>query len=1027
MEASVQIACTPTPDTPGLTLVLTCSSRNYVFGNLAEGTQRALTENGHRLTKVHDIFITGSTRWKDVGGLLGMTLTLADSAKTSYESAMAVYNEKHKTKLTPPARPHLNLYGPPNLKHLLSTCRRFIFRKGIPLTATEYSSTQQPTRNAEGHIEASWEDANIKVWALPVMQRATAPGVADTVSDDADTVSDDVDTEFYESYDADALAEIRSRVDLDAREMRRYYDESLNQFDDHQAPPEESDAAREERYSAIRDVVIGHMFDSAWSLDTLVERHISEVEMPTAMYLRNPSTGKLEPYRGPKPGGAEPLPDIKVLTRTPWPGATVMELPPTEPQMEALSYIVRTHPTRGKFDPQRAKELGLRPGKNYALLTRGTSVTNEHGETITPDMVMGPDQPGQGFAILDVPTVAHLKSLIRKEEFAAADVMEGIRAFVWNADDKVVRHPTFQEFVKKFSHVKHIIANAWNPKELSMIAVAEQTIRLRQIDPYRYGVPYHNNSIELWSQYLDRCSPSEALFAKTGLRFRLKPTFGMHTEGVTTPLSIEEVEQSTPPDIIEAAKAARNNLQQDTDSLKAWRRLVARPDAEIITLGTGSALPSKYRNVSATLLRVPGVGNYLFDCGENTLGQLRRVFEPRELRDVLRKLRMVWISHLHADHHLGTVAVIKAWYEVVHNGSPRPDLPRASSIAHSESISESGLAVISHEGMLSWLAEYSRAEDFGYSRILPLQITPAEPTSTTSSPPTSTISQGRVSSLFLFSARNQGNRVQKRDYECLLGLSDIQAARVAHCFGAMAVSLTFSPTEEDLAAGRKPFKVSYSGDCRPSGAFAAIGHDSTVLIHEATFDDEMQKDAIKKKHSTTSEALGIGAKMNAKAVVLTHFSQRYQKIPVLQTVDNGQMDEDVLTPEAIATEEAPAEEEEEDATADNMDMASTNMSSMASALPRDGSPEKPHEKVIKVGTKDMKVAVAFDYMKVKVGDIAELSYFHDALNLLLSHEKDEVVETVETEEVTINKNGKKTSPSAEKPVKKKAKRAAGES
>ena len=95
-------------------------------------------------------------------------------------------------------------------------------------------------------------------------------------------------------------------------------------------------------------------------------------------------------------------------------------------------------------------------------------------------------------------------------------------------------------------------------------------------------------------------------------------------------------------------------------------------EAEIVTLGTGSALPSKYRNVSATLLRVPGWGSMLFDAGENTLGQLKRVFPADELKEVLRELRVIWISHMHADHHLGTVSVIRAWYEEKHGARPLP-------------------------------------------------------------------------------------------------------------------------------------------------------------------------------------------------------------------------------------------------------------------------------------------------------------------------------------------------------------------
>jgi len=42
----------------------------------------------------------------------------------------------------------------------------------------------------------------------------------------------------------------------------------------------------------------------------------------------------------------------------------------------------------------------------------------------------------------------------------------------------------------------------------------------------------------------------------------------------------------------------------------------------------------------------------LLDCGENTLGQLYRHFGSENIVSVLQKLRAIFISHLHADHHL---------------------------------------------------------------------------------------------------------------------------------------------------------------------------------------------------------------------------------------------------------------------------------------------------------------------------------------------------------------------------------------
>ncbi|KAF2276826.1 uncharacterized protein EI97DRAFT_433059 [Westerdykella ornata] len=989
MDATIDIATTPSADTPGTTLVLKTPTRFYVFGNQAEGTQRALNEGGHRLTKVQDFFITGKTEWSNIGGLLGMALTLADASATAYESAMESYHKK-KSKGTAPIPPKLNLYGPPNLKHVLATCRRFIFRKGLPLVATQYSPGP-PSKTAEGVISPTWEDENIHVWAMSVAP-SQAPG----------------DNEDIEA----ALAFSRQR-----------YDATLNQFDDHKPKPDgESDAEREIRYDQIRTEVLGHMFDSAWSFDTLVEHHISEVEMPTVMYLRNQETGQLEKYNGPMPGGAEPLPDIKVLTRTPWPGATVLSLPPTKPALEAVSYIVRTRKVRGKFDVTRARSLGLRDGRAYAILTSGTPVENDKGETITPDMVLGPDRPGQGVAILDVPSVGHLESLIQREEFTSSGVMSGIRAFVWILGPGVSRHPTLKDFMHKFDQVQHVISSADEaPNRVALQSVARQTIQLKQIDPASYNVPVHDVSTipqkRLNGEVPQEGQPlSNVMIAERGLRFRLMPNWEIRTDEIKPDLDVSSIEASTSPSILESAEQARENIARDKDSLLAWRQLLARPDTEIITLGTGSALPSKYRNVSATLVRVPGIGNYLLDCGENTLGQLRRVFEPDELIEVLRDLRMIWISHLHADHHLGITSVIKAWYAVVHNSVPCPTPPTMPDI--SDSLQLYGLSVVSHDGMLKWLREYSAVEDFGYSRILPLQITPFAPAS--GSPSTLSLWPGNGREVY-----KGEHTLQRKDYEAVLGLSDIQACRVAHCYGAMAVTLTFPDAPEDAQSDppKKPLKISYSGDCRPSGQFAQMGRDTTVLIHEATFDDEMQADAKKKKHSTTSEALGIGASMGAKAVVLTHFSQRYQRIPVLETVDMDQGEgvaADVLDAEAIATEDPP-EEEEGEADADvemgeaGVDVKGTISGGAEPALPTDQVVAPSKEKVIKVRAKDMKVAVAFDYMRLRIGEIARFGYYNAALNRLLSEEEEKGEEKdggagVGEEEGKVNGNGKKTSP-----------------
>ncbi|XP_014673636.1 PREDICTED: zinc phosphodiesterase ELAC protein 2-like [Priapulus caudatus] len=45
-------------------------------------------------------------------------------------------------------------------------------------------------------------------------------------------------------------------------------------------------------------------------------------------------------------------------------------------------------------------------------------------------------------------------------------------------------------------------------------------------------------------------------------------------------------------------------------------------------------------------------------------------------------------------------------------------------------------------------------------------------------------------------------------------------------------------------------------------------------------EDDLIDEARRKAHSTTSQAIEVGRKMNAKFIMLNHFSQRYSKVPL---------------------------------------------------------------------------------------------------------------------------------------------------
>ena len=52
-------------------------------------------------------------------------------------------------------------------------------------------------------------------------------------------------------------------------------------------------------------------------------------------------------------------------------------------------------------------------------------------------------------------------------------------------------------------------------------------------------------------------------------------------------------------------------------------------------------------------------------------------------------------------------------------------------------------------------------------------------------------------------------------------------------------------------------KIIYSGDTRPCQNLINYSKSAKILIHEATFNSNQQKEALIKKHTTTSEAIEI--------------------------------------------------------------------------------------------------------------------------------------------------------------------------
>jgi ribonuclease BN (tRNA processing enzyme) len=256
----------------------------------------------------------------------------------------------------------------------------------------------------------------------------------------------------------------------------------------------------------------------------------------------------------------------------------------------------------------------------------------------------------------------------------------------------------------------------------------------------------------------------------------------------------------------------------------------------VLFLGTGCAEPSACRGASAILIRVPGRGSLLLDCGEGCVGAVTRALGPMEAGHVWATLAAVCITHHHADHMLGlpgVLAAVAASTRALHTPLPPP-------------------LIVGPPNAAAWLAGMPTAAWGG----------------TQHTPPPLFVS--------LASLRSQANaqpaeRALHETAFTRLGLARVLAVPVDHCPDAHALVVWHSTG----------WSVAYSGDGRPSTALAAAARGCTLLIHEATFGDKLQSHAQAKRHCTTGEALRVAAATQARHTVLTHFSQRYpRQVPI---------------------------------------------------------------------------------------------------------------------------------------------------
>ena len=479
-------------------------------------------------------------------------------------------------------------------------------------------------------------------------------------------------------------------------------------------------------------------------------------------------------------------------------------------QDNGTCYIIKGQRPPGKFRLEKAIELGVPRGKMFGQLSKGKSI-EVNGRVIRPEEVIDASPPAPVLLVLHLPNVDLVPQLTNRWIESLMKPELRFTAAIHLSEDDVLIHQEYQHFVRNLPEMDHIIINTTtSQKSLKDYNVpiargaAELQIILNRIhsDIFPLNKSLFDRLSDIKLSVLDSSWSGRYIIPKYFSKYILSPLkdTGYLEDALLPLLNPTEILGS-----LEISDSIEGYEIEGPDYAEIVNTSKEHSDPCVVLLGTGSMLPSKYRNVSGIYVGEWG-GGALLDCAENSYGQLLLHYGKEGIEEILQNLKLVTITHIHADHHLGV-------FKILYERAKYTDEP----------------AIVVGPPI--------------YSIYLN----------------TCQTLMGNLKYIFL----------NPTDIITVSGLKNVEFVPVDHSVKAYGIVLEHE----------SGWKIVYSGDTRPSQNLVDAGHAATLLIHEATFEDNMQPEAVMRKHSSFGEALEVGRAMGAWRVLLTHFSQRYAIMP----------------------------------------------------------------------------------------------------------------------------------------------------
>jgi len=269
----------------------------------------------------------------------------------------------------------------------------------------------------------------------------------------------------------------------------------------------------------------------------------------------------------------------------------------------------------------------------------------------------------------------------------------------------------------------------------------------------------------------------------------------------------------------------------------------------LVFLGTSAGTPSRERNLAALALVMDG-RTLLFDCGEGTQQQI--------LRSSVRAgaIEAIFISHMHGDHLYGLPGLLATMS--LHDRSAPLDVYGPARVAqYLRGVYDASYARTAFDLTIHAVDDGAAIARDGYdvhARLLD---------HTAPCLGYCVVEHDRPGAFDVDRARElgvpAGPLFRKLQHGADVALDDGRVVRSADVVGPP----------------RPGRRIAYCTDTRPCPAASELARGASVLVHEATYGDDMQSEAGERGHSTAAQAAGVARDAGVQRLILTHVSPRY--------------------------------------------------------------------------------------------------------------------------------------------------------